>query len=303
MHRISADAETGASSRPDETVALVTASYAPDFERCRLLCESIDRFVTGAQKHYLLVAGNDVALFRRLEGPRREVVDERDLLPSWLHSIPDPASLFRRRIWLSLRTPPLRGWHAQQLRRLAIAGKLSAAGLLYCDSDVIFLKGFDVSALWKDGALRFYRHDSALPVETGPGHAEWYANAGFALGLAGNVAQPHDYITNPVQWRRDTVVSMLSHIEARHGRHWIEAIAARRHFSECILYGRYVDEVLEGRGHCHDGTALAQVNWFGPALDEERLQALIDSMVPGQVAVCVQSFTGTDLDLMRRLLA
>src|SRR5690606_41504601 len=29
--------------------ALVTASYSADFERCRLLCESVDRFVTGFQ--------------------------------------------------------------------------------------------------------------------------------------------------------------------------------------------------------------------------------------------------------------
>ena len=49
------------------TAAIVTASYAPDFERCRLLCETIDRFVTGAPRHYILVEQRDVALFRQLE--------------------------------------------------------------------------------------------------------------------------------------------------------------------------------------------------------------------------------------------
>ncbi len=61
------------------------------------------------------------ALFRQLETARRTVIDVRDLLPSWLHSFRDPTSLFRRRIWLSLRTAPLRGWHVQQMRRIAIA--------------------------------------------------------------------------------------------------------------------------------------------------------------------------------------
>ena len=51
----------------DGTAAIVTASYAPDFERCRLLCETIDRFVTGASRHYILVEQRDVALFRQLE--------------------------------------------------------------------------------------------------------------------------------------------------------------------------------------------------------------------------------------------
>ena len=146
---------------------LVTPSYAGDFERCRLLCESIDRFVTGFEKHYLLVAGFDVGLFRQLESPRRVVIDERDLLPPWLHSLRDPTSLFRRHVWLSMRTPPLRGWHVQQLRRIAIAGKVTQSAILYCDSDVIFLRPFDLSSLWRDGMLRFYRQDGALPLEDG----------------------------------------------------------------------------------------------------------------------------------------
>ena len=103
------------------TAAIVTASYAPDFERCRLLCETIDRFVTGAPRHYILVEQRDVALFRQLETRNRMVISERDLLPDWLRPYNDPLSLFSRRIWLSRSTQPLRGWHVQQLRRIAIA--------------------------------------------------------------------------------------------------------------------------------------------------------------------------------------
>ena len=52
--------EAVAPSRPSRcnttpTAAIVTASYAPDFERCRLLCETIDRHVTGVSHHYILV--------------------------------------------------------------------------------------------------------------------------------------------------------------------------------------------------------------------------------------------------------
>ena len=58
------------SSPTTATTAIVTASYAPDFERCRLLCETIDRFVTGASHHYILVEQRDVALFRQLADAR-----------------------------------------------------------------------------------------------------------------------------------------------------------------------------------------------------------------------------------------
>ncbi|MGH6858635.1 MAG: DUF6492 family protein, partial [Phyllobacterium sp.] len=101
--------------------ALVTASYAPDFERCRLLCETIDRFVRGYTTHYILVEHRDIALFKQLERPNRIIVDENDLLPRWIRPFPDPGTFGRRRVWLSPRTLPLRGWHAQQLRRIAIA--------------------------------------------------------------------------------------------------------------------------------------------------------------------------------------
>ena len=52
------------------SAALVTASYAPDFERCRLLCETVDQYVTGFSHHYILVEHNDVAQFRALESAR-----------------------------------------------------------------------------------------------------------------------------------------------------------------------------------------------------------------------------------------
>src|SRR4051812_7038988 len=78
--------------------SIATPSYAGDIERCRLLCASIDRFVTGHANHYLLVEDRDVPLFRDLEGPRRRVIAESALLPSWLKSLPDPLSLGRRRV-------------------------------------------------------------------------------------------------------------------------------------------------------------------------------------------------------------
>ncbi|WP_173935232.1 DUF6492 family protein [Chelativorans sp. Marseille-P2723] len=282
-----------------ENAAIVTPSYAEDFERCELLCETVDRYVTGASKHYILVAGNDVRRFRALEGTRRVVVDERDLLPSFLHSLPDPLSLFRRRIWMSTRTAPLRGWHVQQLRRIAVAEKVPEAALVYCDSDVAFLKPFDLSAFWRDGALRLYRRDG-LPA--GDDHAEWVANAGRALGLPTSPTMPRDYVSTVIAWRRETVVSMIRHIESCHDRHWVETVAARRRFSECMLYGRYVDEVLAGYGHFHDASQFCRIYWSGPGLDERGLRDLIASMQPEQVAIGVQSFTGTDLEPLRRLL-
>ncbi|MFC6488314.1 DUF6492 family protein [Nitratireductor sp. GCM10026969] len=283
------------------TAALVTPSHAADFERCRLLCETVDRFLTGAEKHYLLVAGHDVARFQALESKNRLVVDERDLLPAWLHNLPDPTSLFRRRIWLSRRTAPLRGWHVQQLRRIAIGEKVAEDALVYCDSDVVFVKPFDLSVFWRNGDLRLYRCEDALPAGNSD-HAVWAANAAHALGVPPDVHNSHDYISTVIAWRRDSVVSMMRHIEAVHARHWMEVVAARRRFSECILYGRYIDDILAGAGHFHDGRPFCRVYWTGPGLDEDGLRRLVDSMAPEQAAIGVQSFTGTAIRSLRGLV-
>ena len=285
--------------------AMVTASYAPDFERCRLLCETADRHVTGIAHHYILVEGRDVALFRQLETPKRTVIDERDLLPSWLHVFDDPLSGFKRRIWLSFRTQPLRGWHVQQLRRIAIAAHVSENVLVFCDSDVAFLRPFDFSAYRRGGRTRLFRRDHALREEGLDGHIQqriWSTNAGKVLGLQAKNDVGHDYITTLIAWDRQTVVDMCRRIEAVNHRHWVSAIGSARKFSECLIYGRYVDEVIEGKGHFHDSQEFCNVLWYGTALSDDEFSAFVAAMSPEQVAIGMQSFIGTDVSRIRRLV-
>ena len=284
------------------TAAVVTASYAPDFERCRLLCETIDRHVSGVERHYILVEHRDMALFRQLESSRRTVVDERDLLPRWLHAFDDPLSLFRRRIWLSLKTMPLRGWHVQQLRRIAIAAHAREDVLIFCDSDVAFLKPFDCSAFWRDGRVRLFRRDGMLSGDGHDEHRIWSRNAGSALGIDASKVSPHDYISTLIAWRRQTVTAMCAEIEKVHGRDWVEVIGSARKFSECMIYGRFVDDVLQGAGHFHGSEEFCRVHWTGEALSDEEFRRFVAAMAPEQVAIGMQSFIGTDIDRIRRLI-
>lgn len=292
--------------RPEQAVdgvAIVTASYAPDFERCRLLCETVDRFATGFSKHYLLVEHGDVGRFRALESAHRIVVDERDLLPPWLHSLRDPTSLFRRRVWLSARTMPLRGWHVQQLRRIAIAAHAGEEVLVYCDSDVAFLKPFDCGAFARDRQVRLFRREGVIGKDSPADHVSWSRNAATVLGIDTPAVSPHDYIATLIAWRRATVVAMCRRIEAETGRHWVAALGAKRKFSECMLYGRYVDEVLRGEGHFHGREEFCRTHWKGAPMSDDEFNAFIDGMGAGQVAIGMQSFIGTDLGRIRRLLA
>ena len=282
------------------SAVLVTPSYGADFERCRLLCETVDRHVAGFSKHYLLVEGRDVAQFNTLRSLHREVIDERDLLPSWLKSFADPTSLIRRRIWLSLRTRPLRGWHVQQMRRIALAKAVSEQTLIYVDSDVAFLRPFDCGAMVKNGRLRLLRRDHALAQQSSDEHRVWSANAGRILGLDG-IPSDHDYIGTLIAWDRRTVLGMIERIEDVSARSWVESLGASRQFSECMIYGRYVDDVLGGSGHVADATEYCRVYWTPPGDGPVRLDAFVDSLAPHQVAVGIQSFIGVDIAEIRRI--
>lgn len=284
------------------STAFVTASYAPDFERCRLLCETMDELVSGHSGHYLLVESGDVPLFRQLQSGNRRVIDERELLPGWLHPMRDPTSMFRRRIWLSLRVPPLRGWHVQQLRRIAIAEHVGENVLVYCDSDVAFVRPFDVGAFARDGNVRLFRRDGALAGQTGTDHVAWSRNAGRALGIEQPETSQHDYITTLMAWRTSAAIAMCRRIEAVHSRGWTEVVASRRKFSECMLYGRFVDEVIEDEGHFVSGEQFCHVHWTGAPLDDAQFAAFVAGMAPHQVALGMQSFIGTDMGRIRRLL-
>lgn len=285
--------------------AVITASYAQDFERCRLLCDSLDQRLLGDWTHYILVEHSDVPRFSGLAGTRRHIIDERDILPRWLRPFPDPVSLGRRRVWLSPFTPPLRGWHVQQLRRLGIGRMLSEETLFSADSDVVLMREFDPATLWRNTDLRLYRRDFATTADM-PDHCNW-ANATNRLlsGLTDNGPPYHDYINTLIGWRTDTLKSLLDHIEQKNGISWARAVARSRAISECTIYGTYADRVLGGVGHYHSDEALCLVMWNGQADDRTPIQDLghfIHGMKAHQIGIGIQSFIGYNLADIRRLV-
>ena len=48
------------------SIALVTPSYKPDFERCKLLTESVECCLQGDVTHYLVIDRKDFHLFKQL---------------------------------------------------------------------------------------------------------------------------------------------------------------------------------------------------------------------------------------------
>ena len=262
--------------------ALITPSYAPDFELCSLLKESLDKFVKGAYTHYILVDRKDLELFEKLRGPRTELLSVESLLPSWIFRLP-----FAKRWWFGLRSLPIRNWILQQLVKLSLGEHLKEEAFVFIDSDNALIRPFELGSLVRGGALRLFRVPGGGKIES---HYKWHRTAGKLLGI-----EPKDYfgaryIGNLITWRRQHLIELSSHVERRWQRPFLEVIANCWHLSEYILYGVFISEVLKEQAlHNPESESLCLEYWEERPLPPEKSREFLDRLEPQHVAVMLSA--------------
>ena len=131
----------------------------------------------------------------------------------------------------------------------------------------------------------------------------WSRNAGAALGIEPPAVSPHDYIATLIAWRPRHREAMCERIEAVHGRHWVEVVASVRK----IL------RMHDLRPLCRRGRSAAPAISTAPRnsaastgwarrIRTTSSAASSPAMAPEQVAIGMQSFIGTDIARIRRLI-
>jgi hypothetical protein len=281
------------------SVALLTPTHRGDLERFDLLCESIDRFVHSYERHYVIVNDDDLHLFAKYASGRRIVEPSSKFLPRWLWSVPRRFTRNGRRIWLSLLSRPVHGWHVQQL--LKIGGALAAAEDRICivDSDNLFFRSFDVG-LYAGGEKTPLYVDRAAIARDSPTHAPWACNARELLGLPAPIFPADDYVGNILAWDRTALKAMTEEIRLATGLDWRLALCRRRQFSEYLLYGNFVAHSPRFSAE-HDivEQSLAAAHWEEKQLDEAWVREMMANAEPQMVALCIQSFSGTNVPDIR----
>jgi Family of unknown function (DUF6492) len=275
-------------------VALLTPTYVKDVERFELLCESIDRMATGYERHYVIVnPDSDAPLFERFASKRRIIVPGSKLLPKWLWSAPKWLSRSGRRVWVSPFSLPVHGWHVQQI--LKIAGVLAAEEDRVCivDSDNLFFRPFDVRLYAAGEKTPLYVDRGSIEIDK-PRHSVWARNGTRLLGLPKPAFPADDYIGNEIIWDKSTAKAMTERIRAVNGVSWELALCRTRQFSEYLLYGMFVANNPEfAARHETVETSLAYAHWEESQLDANWIATMIDEAAPGQVALAIQSYSGT----------
>lgn len=291
------------------SASLVTCSFSGDLDVCRMLCDSVDRFVPETIAHRLYVPAQDMPLFAGLATRRRTIATQESLLPRWFWKLPLPPQPWRARLGLPRRnvylTPwslPVRGWIAQQIMKLAATEAAESDIVVHVDSDNAFIRPFARESLVRDGRVRLYRNPAMVDL---PSHRLWHAAAGRLLGLPPSDFYGAEYIDQLVVWRRSVLLRLLARITQTTGLDWRVALARTPHFAEYILYGVFADRALglDAAGLFGDPNSLCLSRWsdaFAGAADEE---SFIAAIRPEHAACLIQSTIDMPPDARRALFA
>lgn len=278
------------SVQPPQTAAIITPSYAGDFERCKLLAESV-RECAPDIPHYIIVDDRDRRLFKSLEVGRTRLVPSEDITAPWLVRLP-----LRRGLWLNFRGLPVRGWILQQLLKIGASNVLSEDVLVNCDSDIAFFRRVSLETFLKGDAVRLF--DTAFCNEE---VIKWDRVSCALLGIEHDGADIRAHVGNMICWRRDVSLALQSHIERTQGKHWQAVLSNQRSFSEYMLYGAFVRRVLgySYSGHEPTDVPFVKASWGSDLSSRDKLADFMADFDDRTVAVMAHSKDAVDLADLR----
>jgi hypothetical protein len=280
-----------------QTAAFVTPTFLPDLVRCEILVRSLDLFAPDL-RHYLIVDSFEMPAFRHLASSRTILLAAEDVIGIRQLRLP-----LRQNFWLNWRTLPMRGWIRQQLLKMAATSSLDYDVLVCVDSDVAFVRPFRPQLLFTSNKI------GLLDVDYSDAMVErWTSVAENLLGLPKGSATRRGHVGHLISWSRHDMQRLQQHVENITNKPWQIAIGQQRTFSEYILYGVFVREVLgyEHSRHAPSTLALVRQPWDHDLSTSDGLRRFIAQPDKDNIAVMIHSKFGIsplDVDhVMKSLL-
>lgn len=259
------------------TYAILTPSFAGDFERCRLLAESVERFVADSE-HYILVDPIDLSAFAPLKKFGAKIIDAREFMDDSFKRIP------LTRLYLTPEKRIVHGWLTQQMRKMAFAAQSPFECMLCVDSDVVFVKPFDPSS------LTVANKSPLFEIEWSNDENVKWANQARQLLKLPTSDTTRGYV-HPTFWRRTVMTGALNRIEEMQGCLWQLAMSRFRFFSEYMLYGIFVREFLGlEAAHVYPfNQPIMHLSWDYDISKPAELAAFIATLAPENIAAMFHS--------------
>ena len=274
-------------------LAVITPSFRGDAELFADLHRSVLEFTSEKTIHHVLVSQRDLPIFRDYEGPRCRVWNRSEMLTSRYLPVPGRnmhVNVFRP--W-----PPLRGWVMQQTAKIVATAQMDADVVLLLDSDAVLVRPVTADRFRVDGRLVLHRVDDAV-TDRLERHVIWHQVGRTLLGLPPGPPPPlPDYISPVNVWDPAIVRAMQARLSEVAGRDWMAVFNAQRHISEFMLYGLFVDQVLQADPPVD--TTIAHMYFSRSPLSHDEALAFVDQLPREAVALMISAKTHTPLDVRR----
>lgn len=292
------------------TLAILTPSYAPDFEPFAALHRSVLEHTDPSVLHYVVVPDEDLPLFETIRTSRMVLLGYRGLLPrsfvstAWFaHAVARIPRVPRgaRFIAVNLRRPfpPLRGWLLQQIVKLSMAMRAECDTLLVIDSDAQLIRPVTEDMFASPEAVRFYRRPAGISAEM-TRHVVWHGNARRMLGVPPDGPPPYDDpIGCLISWDPQIVGRCTQRVAEVAGRGWETAVSREWEFSEYVLYGEFIAEFEPASRLSFAGDRTLSHGYFGPEpLDLDNARLFVEALDETDVVMHVQSTTHTPTEVL-----
>lgn len=231
-----------------QSTALVTQSYREDYDACKLLAESIDRFAPDYD-HFIFVNDEDYDLFvSTLQYGRHRVYKKSVLLPRYLFK--SPIRFRGHAFWLSPFTLPVRGWIIQQICKLAVFDFLPAKyeAVLHFDSEIVLMRPLTEAAYCSQG--RYHLHKRYVD-DSYPGQQDFLHAAQRLLNLSPDELtslRNTGYMCLPFCCVRQNNEALLQQLAKKDlFGDWKRALCNTYRFSEFYLYAIFTELRLQSR--------------------------------------------------------
>ena len=281
---------------------VLTPSYRGDLERFILLRRTIERFARCPVEHVVAVPQQDVGLFRdalRQDSGVR-VVAQQDFVapmfyaPAWSRFL---QTRLGRRAWrlTQSRFGGRPGWIVQQIVKLSAPEVFADGPICIVDSDLLFIREFDAGDLCPASNVRVLIREE--PDCESARHPSYMRKSRELLKLAPG-SEDHHFMAFPAIWYGDWVLQLRDELERRQGKPWQQVLYDAGFFSEYLLYGVYLDEVLRPAGLEQRTVPLHVGVWDREGFDQfMRSPRLVLDSYPAEGApltLVVQSNIGMD---------
>ncbi|GLZ28895.1 hypothetical protein Lesp02_10850 [Lentzea sp. NBRC 105346] len=275
-------------------LAVITPSFAPDAELFAELHRSVLEHTSDDTIHHVVVPAAHRSIFEKYANRRLRIWTHPQLVPRRYVRLPAPGGVWinRMRPW-----PPIRGWVMQQAVKIAAAAMVEADAVMIADSDVVLVRPTGLRNFSSDGRLCLYRDENAVH-EGLDRHILWHQVARELLGLPDAPPPPlPDYVSPLNFWDPSVVRKMQERIADVTGMHWMDAFNRRLHVSEFIIYGVFVDEVLDASARPPSNTTICHNSWERVPMSRDEAVAFGDRIHSDAIAMMISSHSGTPMDV------